>query len=153
MQCCAGGRPSGSGPQLVAPERRLRDRRAPRARVKRVAKANRHFTDLKTHKRKTAHRVDQNPPDVPPERPHDNVLSYSHSMSVGTDGMRPGALWCTCVYVMRQRARCFVSVGTHLVLMACGHSFQLSRLASCTRRPRTRHSVRGRYSLKAVPTG
>ena len=38
-------------------------------------------------KRKTAHRVDQKPPDAPSERPHDNVLSYSHSIVAGGLGV------------------------------------------------------------------
>ncbi len=35
-------------------------------------------TGLQVHERKTTHLVDHSPPDAPPERPHDNVLSYSH---------------------------------------------------------------------------
>ena len=44
---------------------------------------------LQVRKRKTAHRVDQNPPDAPPERPHDNV----RATPTQSERRRRGGLW------------------------------------------------------------
>ena len=52
-----------------------------------VQRASRRSTGLRVRKRKTAHPVDQNPPDAPSERPHDNVLNHSHSIVAGGLGV------------------------------------------------------------------
>ena len=81
-----------------------------------VQRASRRSTGLRVRKRKTAHRVDQKPPDAPSERPHDNVLNHSHSMRKGVDGARVRVPSSRAVYAMRWRLPRFAPFGTHLVL-------------------------------------